>query len=228
MGGRGIWGGMLWWCWFEEWGVEITTRPKSVIINQLHQPILMQSGREMSRVFIPLLRTVPLSITMFFPVILALRHSTPSVFSSVAFVLKSLCPSLWLGLSLGLFLCICICVYVYMYMYKKTDRQTDRQIDLYILSPSLLSALWRGSRVSAVTALVQGLMVCNTLQAPLWQSEVPFMYKQREVILVCVCVCIRRYCRFCSFKACILLLSFPDLLLYHMCFTFFWCTSNMH
>lgn len=84
----------------------------------------------------------PLSITVFSPVILSLSHSLPpSVSSSFAFVLKSLCPLL---------------------------RLLPPPLSVYtvcVLSPSLPSR--EGSQVSAVTALVQGIMICNSLRAPL-------------------------------------------------------------
>lgn len=54
-----------------------------------------------------------------------------------------------------------------------------------ILSSSLLSC--EGSQVSAVTALVQGIMVCNSLPAPLSWSEA-HSCTSRDVISVCVFV----------------------------------------
>ena len=104
---------------------------------------------------------LPLSINTFFPVILSFCHLLSSLFFLVA-----VCPKVTLSTVLA---------------YPS-------------LSPSILSSFHPSnecSQVSAVTALAQGIMVRNSLPAPLCWSGGPLMYKQKKNILcVCVCVCV--------------------------------------
>lgn len=105
----------------------------------------------------------------FYPVIPSLRQpSPPSVFSAFAFVLKSLCPLLQL--------------------VPPPLHSPSSSLGTYApLSPLSLPS-GESSQVSAVTASAQGLMVCNTLPAPLCRSGGPFIYRQRERGIISVCV----------------------------------------
>lgn len=115
----------------------------------------------MSGVFLPLL----LSIGVFLPC-----HSIPPP------ALSPIC-----------FPRICICPKVTLSAVPARPSSTLSPLSACtLLSLLCLFPPERALRFSAVTASAQGLMVCNTLPAPLCRSGGPFIYKQREKYNQCV------------------------------------------
>ncbi len=128
-------------------------------------------------------------------------------FSPICFLFVSICPKVTLSIALA-------------YPTPSTS-----------LSISILHLFTRvlDTQVSAVTALVQAIMVCNSLPAPLCRSGGPLIYKQREVICVCVCVCVCVSSRSCiTLSACVCSLFFYFIWYLYMCLHFSCVSSKLY